>query len=86
MKQKIKEWVERFPKEDVYNLVHCWRLQGNVDVWKNAKTVYCKPDNEYKNFTSLGKLEIHPKRSPMKKLPSGRMKYQEYKNNKLQNT
>lgn len=85
---------KKFPNAELYNLQHATRLNGVVDVWKNHKTVYCIPDNEYKNFEEENNskkikyikecLEKHEKRNPIKKLKSGRMSYQEFINNRRQ--
>ncbi len=87
---KLENWIKSKSGADVYYLAHGWRLNGVVDVWKNCKTVYCIPENEYQNFDedfdkivayASDKLTKHEKREPIKKLKSGKMSMQEFRNN-----
>jgi len=81
-----------FPDAEYYKLRHAIRLNGIVDVWYNQKTVFCIPDNEYKNFENKNErinyikncLRKHKKQNPIKKLKSGNMSLQEFRNNQNQ--
>ena len=87
-----QELKKIFPDADHYRLAHAIRLNGVVDVWRNMKTVYCIPANEYRNIPDKQDrilyiydcLQKYEKREPMKKLPTGRMSMQEFRNNKHQ--
>jgi hypothetical protein len=81
----------KFPDAEQYKLRHAIRLNGIVDVWNNRRTVFCIPDNEYKSLDHQERvkyirecLDKHEKRDPMKKLKSGNMSIQEFRNNKRQ--
>ena len=88
----LKSYLEKLPNVEIYYLQHAYRVNGVIDVWKNLKTIFVKPENVYLNFENweemekiiLEKLEKYPKALPIKKLPTGRMSYQEFKNNKQQ--
>lgn len=89
----MKHFKTLFPDAEPYKLRHAIRLNGVVDVWNNGVTVYCLPENEYKNFQDLDErnayikycLDKHEKRHPMKRLPkTGNMSWQEYVNNQHQ--
>ncbi|NCU33444.1 MAG: hypothetical protein EOM23_11080 [Candidatus Moranbacteria bacterium] len=95
MKDLIKmrdDLKKSFPDAEHYILQHAVRLNGVVDVWNNGYTVYCKPENTYERFFNNTErneyikicLKNHPKRIPMKKLKSGRMSMQEFRNNQRQ--
>lgn len=81
-----------FPDAEYYTLKHATRINGVVDVWHNGKTIYCIPDNEYRDFEDrelkydyIEKcIDEHEKRNPIKKLKTGNMSMQEFRNNQLQ--
>lgn len=89
---QLKNYLEKLPNVEIYYLQHAYRLNGIIDVWKNLKTIFVKPENAYLNFENwqemeqaiLEKLEKYPPEIPIKKLSSGRMSYQEFQNNKNQ--
>lgn len=92
MTHKLRQFCEVESGAEVYYLGHAYRLNGVIDVWKNGKTVYCKPENDYKNFNTEDeiieyakqKLSQYGRTNPIKKLGSGKMSMQEFRNNKLQ--
>jgi len=86
-----QELKVKFPNAEQYKLKHAIRLNGVVDVWGNRKTVYCIPKDEYVNLEHKERVEyiqdclnMYKKKHPMKKLKTGNMSYQEFKNNKVQ--
>jgi|SRR5579859_7241448 len=72
---------------ETIELLHAWRFNGIVDVYKSKPTIFVLPENKYYRFSNdeefadiaINFLEFYPPRPAFKKLPSGRMAYQEFK-------
>jgi hypothetical protein len=90
---RVNKFLKKnFPDAEHYLLQHAVRLNGVVDVWYNDVTIYCIPENSYKRLFEDSErveyikkcLENHEKRNPIKRLKSGRMSMQEFRNNQRQ--
>ena len=89
----VKKWITEESGAEIYKLEHCYRLNGVVDVWRNCQTVFVIPEGVYHSAGSFAELcnivravlESHPAQPPIKKLPTGRMSYKEFKNNRVHN-
>lgn len=74
----------------VTRLSHALRINGVVDIWHNGKTVFDNIKKEYVNYENpdtqikeaMNLAKTYPKKEPFKKLSTGRMSYQEFKNKK----
>jgi uncharacterized protein (DUF3820 family) len=72
---------------ELTELLHAHRFNGVIDVYKKGNTIFVIPENlylQYKNdeeFSdiAINFLEHYPPRPAFKKLPTGRMAYQEFK-------
>ena len=90
---EVEAYLKTLSGVQIYNLKHAWRLNGVIDVWKNIKTIFIKTENIYLNFDNwtemeeciLDAIKKNPNPViPIKKLKTGRMSYQEFRNNMFQ--
>ena len=53
----LKGYLEKLPNVEIYYLQHAYRLNGIIDVWKNLKTIFVKPENVYLNCENWEEME-----------------------------
>jgi hypothetical protein len=73
----------------VTSLVHAYRINGVIDLWKNQETAYDIIRNQYHTIKddaemldwAIQRISVYQKREPFKKTAKGRVSYQEFKHN-----
>ena len=72
---------------ELTELLHAYRFNGVIDVFKKGDVIFVIPENIYLKYRNdeemsdiaINFLEYYRARPAFKKLPSGRMAYQEFK-------